>query len=470
MYIPPHMQHLTEMTEEEARARVEAILARKRATADAVETPAASAIQEAPTVDAAQGASNPAEETEQQTIDRPADVVDDVEAAVAPPSQEPTQAPQEPPDDGMSHGDQQESGEDLEAQDGCVIEDTEEDEDIIFEQDDPDTGSRKSQDDKTVAEGEAASVSIPVAEIAAGNLARYMTFPLFPLDSGQVNAELPNVSPPQPDAFHDNDFTSYVQRYARSASSQECEDPAKHGGGKDDASPPASGQAEKQGDRTPPEATTDSSGTTPIDANPTATFVREVAYKLVDEETELPKQQRWELVKEALDRLLGDTHLNDLAVGDCARQLHASASVEYSAWVNWQVDRGLILHVAAHPSPWRIALNLGMIIRPVFAEELGIATAHEKSLLDVAIGALVDYAGATAEVKVARMSGKLLSLKQVVLLNKISATAENHRKLFVTTLDKLRRRKPSPVLKVSGVAMLNVQDGRGEPSRPSPER
>jgi len=135
-----------------------------------------------------------------------------------------------------------------------------------------------------------------------------------------------------------------------------------------------------------------------IDAMPVVVLCRSALERL-KREPELTSDARRSLMAKALGDLLAEQTLNDLALGEIAQALHDVDTKAYEAWSNNQFKRGLVLAITTLGISGRLASNIIALFRPQFIRELGIDSGVGMAMLDVAVGALYDYAQATMEVR-----------------------------------------------------------------------
>lgn len=207
----------------------------------------------------------------------------------------------------------------------------------------------------------------------------------------------------------------------------------------------------------PEEATAESPANgADIDAMPVVVLCRSVLKRL-EWEPELTSDARRSLMAKALGDLLAEQALHDLALGEIAQALHDVDTKAYEAWANNQFKRGLVLAITTLGISGRLASNIIALFRPQFIRELGIDSGVEMAMLDVAVGALYDYAQATMEVRRVTRSGEPRSVKLAAQHARTMASAQPMLKTFLTTIEKLRNKKQVRNLNIQAAGDVAIQ-------------
>lgn len=193
-----------------------------------------------------------------------------------------------------------------------------------------------------------------------------------------------------------------------------------------------------------------------IDALPVVVFCRSVLDRL-EREPGLSPDTRQTMMTKALGDLFADQVLNDLVLGEIAQALHDADTEAYEIWSTNQFKRGLVLAITTSGISGRLASNIIALFRPQLIRELGIDSGVEMVMLDVALGALYDYAQAAMEVRRATRSGKSRSVKVAAQHARTMSSAQPMLKTFLTTIEKLRNKKQPRSLNIQAAGDVAIQ-------------
>lgn len=186
----------------------------------------------------------------------------------------------------------------------------------------------------------------------------------------------------------------------------------------------------------------------PVD---TVSFCQFVGAKL-EAESGLASHQRWELVRNALDRILGDESpaLWGL-IGSLCRMLYQADQANYARWVRTMIEIGEVFVYGGLPH--RVS-RLMMIAKPHFIEELNLRSTAEILLLDTALGAYRAYVGLTQEVNSAHiMPGDPPSQEIASQRARTAATSQRLLETYIKTMAYLSSRR-----QLSRVVDVKVSD------------
>jgi hypothetical protein len=165
-----------------------------------------------------------------------------------------------------------------------------------------------------------------------------------------------------------------------------------------------------------------------------------LAYAKLTGEPGLVADERWLLVRSALDKILGDESPALWAlIGSLCLSLYQAAPADYAKWVRTMIEIGEVFVYTGLP---RRASRLMMIARPHLIDELNLRSTSEILLLDTALGAYRAYVGLTQEVNSAHIvPGEPPSQEIASKRARTAATAQRLLETYVKTMAYLSNRR-----------------------------